>query len=265
MECKNIQNLMIDFIDRNISGDKKDAIEKHLLECEACRNEHKQMLQMFNDLNIVKDEKPDNHLKSDFYAMLENEKKQLVKIPTVNLTNKNSQMNWSFIKYAATTIILIGIGFLLGQQMQVRNNNQAEIAMLRKELYEMQQNLSMASLTHSTASQRLKAVNTISEQLAPDNKMIDVLINALNNDDNINVKMAAANALSKYPENQEVRNELIESLENEEEPALQITLISILTQIQDKKAKKAFQNILQNENTIPVVKQQAEEGLKVFI
>ncbi|MEE4196508.1 MAG: HEAT repeat domain-containing protein [Bacteroidales bacterium] len=265
MECRNLQNIIADFIEGNISDDLKAAIEEHLLECESCRSEYLLMLQLFDDLKMIEDKNPDNSLKDGFYAMLEKEKKQLDKETAKNVINKNNQLYWNFIKYAAATIILIGIGFLFGQQVQVRNANQAEIAMLRKELYEVQQNLSMASLSHATASQRLKAVNTISEQHAPDDKMIDVLINALTNDDNVNVKMAAANALSKYPENVKVRNVLVESLEHEDDPALQITLISILTQIQDKKAKKAFQKILQNENTIPVVKQQAEEGLKVFI
>lgn len=265
MECKNIQNLIVDFIEGNISGDIKEQVEQHLLVCKICSNEHRQTLQLFNDLNGITDEQPDKRLKSDFYAMLNQEKKELINYPKGKVIHKKRPFNRNFLKYAATTMLLLGIGFLLGQQMQLKNGNQEEIALLRQELNEMQQNFSMASLTNSTASQRLKAVNTISDQIKPDDKMISTLISTLMNDENVNVKMAAANALAKYPENKEVRDVLIECLRIEEDPALQITLIGILTQIQDQRAKNAFQKILQNDNTIAVVKQQAEEGLKVFI
>ncbi len=266
MECRNIQNLMIDFIDGNISGDMKEQIEKHLLVCKTCRDEHMKIKQLQDDLKLIEDEVPSEKMKSNFYAMLEQEKKQLKRNKISKEEHRETKhLVRNFMKYAATTIILVSIGFLLGQQMQLRNSNQEEMALLRQELNEMQQNFSMASLTNSTASQRLKAVNTISDQIKPDDKMINTLISTLMNDENVNVKMAAANALAKYPENKKVRDVLIESLQNEEDPALQITLIGILTQIQDKRAKNAFQNILQNDHTIPVVKQQAEEGLKVFI
>ena len=266
MECRNIQNLMIDFIDGNIFGDRKEQIEEHLLVCKKCRDEHMKVKQLQDDLKLIEDEVPREEMKSNFYSMLEQEKKQLNenKISREKY-HETKHLGRNFMKYAAITIALLSIGFLLGQQMQLRNTNQEEIALLKQELNEMQQNFSMASLTNSTASQRLKAVNTISDQIKPDDKMIYTLINTLKNDENVNVKMAAANALAKYPENKKVRDVLIESLQNEEDPALQITLIGILTQIQDKRAKNAFQNILQNDNTIPVVKQQAEEGLKVFI
>jgi len=257
---------MIDFIDGNITGDMKVQIEEHLLVCKKCRDEHLQIKQLQDDLKLIEDEIPREEMKSNFYSLLEKEKKQLKRnkiFQEVHQEKKHLIMN--FMKYAAIIIVLISIGFLLGQQMQLKSSNQEEIAFLRQELNEVQQNLSMASLTNSTASQRLKAVNTISDQIKPDDKMISTLISTLMNDENVNVKMAAANALAKYHENEKVRNVLIERLNKEDDPALQITLIGILTQIQDKRAKNAFQNILQNENTIPVVKQQAEEGLKVFI
>ncbi len=33
MECKNVQNILIDFIEGNISADIKVQIEEHLLTC----------------------------------------------------------------------------------------------------------------------------------------------------------------------------------------------------------------------------------------
>ncbi len=153
----------------------------------------------------------------------------------------------------------------MGRNTQIQSKQNAEIASLRYELQTIQQTATLASLRQPTASQRLKAVNAISELVELDIKTIALLINTFKSDDNINVRMAAANSLSKYSQSPEVRDAFIEVLEKEEDAAMQITLINLLTQMQEARAKKAFEKILNNENSIPVVKEQAKEGLKVFI
>lgn len=266
MECKNIQNILIDFIEGNISSDIKVQIEEHLLTCKTCRTEHKQLRQLLDDMLIFEDEQPNEQLKVDFYTMLENEKENISVAKTkTNTSYKLSKLNLNFLKYAASSVVLLGIGFLLGTNSQIKSKQASEIASLRSDLYSMQQTATMASLSQSTASQRLNAINLINEQIKSDEKTVNVLINTLRNDENINVRMAAANALVKYSEKEEVRDVFIDVLDKEEDPALQITLINLLTQIQDIRAKKTFEKILNNSNTIPVVKEQAQEGLKVFI
>ena len=265
MECINIQHTIIDFIEGNISQDIKVQIEEHLLNCESCRNHHKQTRMLLDELHVIEDEAPEDDLKLSFYSMLEDEKEKIQHDNEQRPLLINKHKGLQVFKYAAAIIILLGIGFLVGQNMQIQNYQSSEIASLRAELSNMQQTATMASLSQPTTSQRLKAINIINEQLKSDEKTINILINTFKSDENINVRMAAANALANYPEVEDVRTAFIESLENESDPALQITLINLLTQIQDSRAKKAFEKILENENTIPVVKEQATEGLKVFI
>ena len=265
MECKNIQNLLIDFIEEKIPEDIKVQIEEHLLTCKSCRTEHKQTRQLLDDMHVFEDEQPVEQLKVDFYTMLEKEKEQLNNISQNSNSPNQNRLNWNYLKYAASVIVLLGIGFFLGQNLQIRSQQSSEIAALRSELYSMQQTATMASLSQPTASQRLKAINIINEQVKSDEKTINILINTFKNDDNINVRMAAANALIKYSESEEVRDVFIDILEKEKDPALQITLINLLTQMQDVRAKKTFEKILNSDNTIPVVKEQIQEGLKVFI
>ena len=264
MECNNIKNILIDFIEGNISEDIKVQIEEHLLTCKNCRTEHKQTRQLLDDMSILEDEVPALQLKEDFYSMLEEEKEN-TQHNSDEIIIHSKKTNWSFLKYAASAIILLGFGFLLGRNVQIQSKQNSEIVQLRSELYSIQQSATLASLSQPTASQRLKAVNTINEQIKLDMKTVALLINTFKNDDNINVRMAAANALSKYSESKEVRNAFLEVLEKEEDAAMQITLINLLTQLQEKRAKETFENIINNDQTIPVVKEQAQEGLKVFI
>jgi len=264
MECKNIQNVLIDFIEGNIPEDIKVQIEEHLLTCKVCREEHKQTRQLLDDMQVFEDEHPDKQLKVDFYTMLEEEKEKLP-FSSKNIKSSTNKNFRNYLKYAASIIVLLSLGFFTGQGLQIRSYQNSEIAALRSEMYSIQQTATMASLRQPTASQRLNAINIISEQLKSDRKTINTLINTFKSDDNINVRMAAANALVKYSESEEIRDAFIEVLEKEEDPALQITLINLLTQMQESRAKKTFQKILNDDNTIPVVKEQVQEGLKVFI
>jgi len=265
MECKNIQNLIVDFIEGNVSADIQVQIEEHLLTCKKCRTEHKQTRQLLDDLHELENEIPSSQLKEDFYTMLEDEKEKVNNPHTNKEQSFNLNVRLNLIKYAASAIILLGFGFLLGRNVQMQSKQNQEIAALRTELLSMQQTATMATLSQPTASQRLKAVNMIEEKTKVDLNTIALLINTLKNDENVNVRMAAANALAKYSESDEVRNAFIDVLEKEEDAAMQITLINLLTQLKDKRAKNTFEKILNNQQTIPVVKQQAQEGLKVFI
>lgn len=265
MECKNIQNLLIDFIEGNIQANIKAEIEEHLLSCKNCRTEHRQLQEILMDMNELEDENPGEQLKMDFYSMLENEKELNKKENKEVYLVKKTSFNWNYFKYAASIIVLLGIGFILGTRTRINTERDMEIAQLRSELNSIQHTATLASLSQPTASQRLNAINIINNQLKPDEKTITVLLNTFRYDENTNVRMAAAQALAKYPENNDIKEAYLEVLENDENPALQITLINLLTQFQEARAKKAFEKIIQNENTMPVVKQQAEQGLKVFI
>jgi len=265
MECKNIQNLLIDFIEGNIQADIKVQMEEHLMACGKCRTEHKQLVMLLNDLQQLGDEQPGEMLKTDFYTMLEEEKENISTSGKPKAKGTLIKLNQNFMKYAAGALILFTVGFFSGTRLQLINKQNNQIAALQSQVWQLQQSASLASLIQPTASQRLNAVYTISEQSTQDEKMVNILINTLRNDENTNVRMAAAQALAQYKGNDEVHTAFVEVLGNETDAAMQITLINLLTRFREEKAKKAFEKILNDNSSLPVVKQQAEQGLKVFI
>jgi len=129
----------------------------------------------------------------------------------------------------------------------------------------MQQNLTLASLSQPTASQRIKAIHTVNAILQPDPDMIKALLNTLNADDNMNVRMAAAYALARYPGSQAAKDALIKAMGKQTDPLMQITLIGILVDLQDVRAKESFKDIINDQKSNPQVKEQAEKGMKAFI
>ncbi len=218
---------------------------------------------MMDDLSKEKnsEDKPSYHLHQNFYSMLNEEKNKLKTAKKLSLYTK---IAFRTSKYAAIVIVTLSIGFMVGRKSTIDENKNYEIAELRTEISQMQNNFTRVALEVPTAGQRLKAIKVVNS-FTPDTEVIKALIRTLNVDENTNVRMAAANALSNYTADKEISDALAESLTKQSDPIIQITLINILVQAQSKKTKSSLEKIIYDKNTIPVVKKQAQTLLKTYI
>ena len=120
------------------------------------------------------------------------------------------QLNWSLIAFAACLALLITF---------------TGISVSHYEISKKQWSV-MNSLVDESAGQRLEGIYAFELEFdQEDIHIIETLIALLHNDTNVNVKIAAIDALLKYPENRSIRSNLIKALENEKQPMVQIKLI----------------------------------------
>ncbi|NAS31061.1 hypothetical protein GTQ40_08780 [Flavobacteriaceae bacterium R38] len=115
------------------------------------------------------------------------------------------------------------------------------------------------SMNNETASERLQAVYDFGEDYKEDYKkederLIQRLFELLHNDSSNNVKIATVDALTKFPDNEEIRLQLIKALEKEKEPLVQIKLIQSLTVLREQRAKEPLQQIIEDKESFPVVR-----------
>jgi DNA polymerase III delta subunit len=96
-------------------------------------------------------------------------------------------------------------------------------------------------------------------------KVTSALIQTLNNDNNVNVRLAALDALRVYSGEGKVREELIRSIAKQDSPLVQIALAELMAQLQAKSSVKELEKILKNENTPADVKKKIEQSLKVLV
>ena len=120
-------------------------------------------------------------------------------------------------------------------------------------------------LRDESSSDRIKAVSFADEFENADKNVIEVLVKTLNNDKNVNVRMAAAYALSKFAGEPAVCDSLVSSLSLQTDPILQVTLINILAERKAKGALRPIQEIISNKSTLKEVRAVAENSLRVFI
>ncbi|EJF11576.1 HEAT repeat domain-containing protein [Pontibacter sp. BAB1700] len=170
-------------------------------------------------------------------------------------------------EYATYWRVAAGIIFILGAFWLGRNYNQgiapeqrAELAALREEVEEMK----LAMTTGASASERIQLVSQEFDTEQPD-EIIQVLITTMNQDPNVNVRVAASEALYKFSHKKVVRQALVESLKLQTDPIMQLTLIDMLVSIKEKEAVGELEEMANRKDLLPIVKSKAAEGLGILI
>ena len=90
-----------------------------------------------------------------------------------------------------------------------------------------------------------------------DRQIIEILIKILHKDQNTNVKIATIDVLLRFPQNKLIRENLLIALDKEKTPLVQIKLIKSLSFLREKRAQKSLKKIINNQQTFPIVKNNA--------
>lgn len=263
MNCEQIKYQLVDYIDNNLDQMTMENITNHLKKCDNCQDEHLQTGALLKNISADNWDEPSIKLKTNFYQMLEAEKTNLHVKPHKTKLNQRTYFI-PLIKTAAQIIILIALAAIVASSIYSREHYKKQTESLHTEISNLKNTASLVALSEPSASERLQAINSVNQQ-SFSNEIFEALINTMNNDENVNVRMSAMYALSKYSNHEMVKTAFVESIKYQSDPLLQITLINILVNIQDARAKEPIQNILDNKETPDVVKQQAKTSLQAFI
>jgi hypothetical protein len=148
---------------------------------------------------------------------------------------------------------LVLAGFLLGRYLPGPE---------RAELRAMRELLTLSLLQQESASERLAGVSWSRNFRRPDPKILDALVNALNHDPDVNVRLSAVDALSRFSGEANVRNQLIDALTRQSSPLVQITLIDLLVEMGEKRSAEVLRRLAKDDKVNEYVRQHAEWGLR---
>jgi HEAT repeat protein len=96
----------------------------------------------------------------------------------------------------------------------------------------------------------------------PDPKVLSALLHTVNYDQNVNVRLAALDALHQSTSNDMVRHGLVEALDRQTSPMVQIALIDVLVDIRDQQASGALKDLTQEAGLNPEVRERAQWALE---
>jgi hypothetical protein len=280
MDCKEVQAMMIDYLDRAVGAEGAAAMRAHLLGCELCRKEGEEMRELLLAMADQELRQPGPGLRENFQVMLQSELNMETADDLLRRTRdgKHEQVGarkgigWMV---AAACVLLAG-GFWLGTIVSGRKGTDTaastgtaagmtqQLSSMQKEIKGMKEVLMFSLIDDESASQRIKAVSYAEEMSNPDQRVIQALVGTLNHDKNINVRLAALYSLATFADNRSVRDSLVTSLPKQTEPLIQVMLINLLAERKDNRAIGPIRDIISNKNTLPAVKYAAQKSLKTL-
>ena len=255
MDKEKLESLLIDYIDGKLNSVDKHYVEQELLKNPKSFQLYEQLKEVIQLMNRKVPVEPSANLRSSFNSLLAEEIKN-------SPGRKVIALNPWWYKVAAAVALLI-VGLSLGFWISAYNQRQAEIARAAAEKEKTLQLVSMIEDKES-AGQRILGVRAALEEDKVNTEILKVLIKSLNEDPNVNVRMASLEGLRKFYHEPLVRKSLIESLQKQTDPVIQIALIQVLVEMKEKNAVRPLQEILKGGELIPAVKDEAEMGILVL-
>ena len=271
---KHVLDLLPDFLLGSFDAARREEIQDHLRSCPDCKSEFESLSTLWSSLGDVRVEKPSPMLRERFYAMLaayEHGMKQAAAKPSmVDSLNGLIERVWPkqpAIQFA-TTLVLFLVGGIVGTQMnrsmdkQSQPDTTTEMAQLRGEVQAMSRMLAVSLMQQQSASERLRGITLTSQFQQPDRELTSALFEAMNYDPNINVRLAAIDALQQYGNDPLVRKGIVEALTRQNSPLVQVALIDASVTLRSQQSKPAMEEMLKNPKLNTAVKSRIGLALK---
>ena len=141
----------------------------------------------------------------------------------------------------------------------------SDVASLTREVTDLKEMVMLSLLEKESATDRLKAVSLTSEMSQASKKVTEALIQTLNEDGNVNVRLAALDALKPYVRDSYVRESMVRSIANQSSPMVQVALAELMVELQEKKSVTELRKLLEEEATPSDVKERIKESIQVLI
>ena len=253
MNCEEARTQFVDYW-RGTLEDTRAAFDAHLVSCERCRAEAEQLKDMWSALGTLPDEDPSLRLRSRFYDSLREWRRQEAAPRHV--------FGWlrhpAFQAAAAMVILAVGVGtgYLL------RGREISEVSQLRGEVDNMRQLVALSLLQQQSASDRLRGVSYAYRVEPDDSQVLSALLTTVDHDSNVDVRLAAVDALKKFTNNPVGRNGLAQALTKQNSPLVQIAILDEIVEVHDKSSAPAIQALVASQDVNPEVKQHAQWALR---
>jgi len=204
------------------------------------------------ELHQTSDPVPSMNLDARFAAMVAREKELQ---PTI----KKAVTLWPQLAVAASLTVA---GFLAGYYLQKPSG---DVTQLAQQVNEMKEMMMLTLLEKESASERLRAVSLTSDMTEVSDKVANALFQTLNSDPNVNVRLAAIEAMRPYTKNNRVREGLIQSIALQNSPLVQVALADLMVTIQAKQSITALKKILEDKRTPKDVREKIKKNIEVLI
>lgn len=234
------------YLENRLAPRERDAFAAHAATCEICRGE----IDLWERLAALPAPAPSADFERRFEQMLRLD------------SGSRSPSVWQrpAVAWAAAAAFAIG-GFFAGNYVG-HQGPKSELDELRGEMRGMKTMVAMSLLQQQSAVERLRGVNYSVRLDNPEDEVVTALIQTLRGDSSVDVRLAAADALRKYSTRPAVRLAMVDALQSQDSPMMQLALIDTLVEFRDRRAEAPLLRLAGEPKVDPTVKQHIEKALR---
>lgn len=265
MNCEDCRIRIPDLWEGALNDDARANVEMHLASCLQCRSEHEHLAAIWQGLGQIPSYEPPPGLRARFYEKLEAYQQGYVESGLAASRKSFLRSVWQAwrarpaLQFALSLATLV-IGFLAGFSLQHRQED-SQLGQLHTEVTSMRQMVALSLMQQQNASDRLKGVNWAYRVERPDTEVLAALLYTVNHDSDVNVRLAAVDALHTFGNSPVATRGLTQAIAKQNSPMVQIALIDQLTDMRDRGAVPALQALVTDVNANPEVRRRAEWSL----
>ncbi len=229
-------------------------------------DDEKRDLKKIYDILLDEDiPEPPDSLDDRFYSMLRDNLSEENRNYRIGLSGFLKSDSFRVMARIAAGIALFIIGWFGARITGSTQSGEKQLAELTSEVSGLRQSLVLTMLSQDSPSERIQAVNMVSEMNEVDNKIIESMLSTLNNDPNDNVRLVALETLTLYVYYPEVREGLVKSISIQESPLIQYRLAEIMQALQEKRSVPEFQKVLNDITLDYSVRERINETIEVLL
>jgi hypothetical protein len=234
--------LIPEYLAGQLSGAEKVACEEFAKVNPEARLELAELRGVWDELGAIEEEQPSAALRAKFYQKL------------YALDKPKRTFNWMQIAAALAVFVL---GAAAG-----RFKPDSEVRQMRGEMRSLHETVALSLLEQESATSRLQGVEWSSQVDRPDEELRTALVRTLNEDPNVNVRLASLDALEKFSDEPAVRKSLVASIGRQDSPLVQIALIDAVVHMHDRAAGMQLKQVTTDSAMNAAVRQRAQWGLQ---
>ncbi|MDR8390525.1 HEAT repeat domain-containing protein [Aliifodinibius sp. S!AR15-10] len=246
--------LITGYLQNSLSEGEREEFNSLIESGEMDLQDIREMESLYSQMGHIEMPEPTPALGDRFYSMLEAEmqKQNTGWMPKIAMVFDHVQHRFQ-LRYLTYAVSIFLAGLLVGDIYAPISNQDEQIDRLSTEVYQLREMMMISLLDDSSPIERLKAVNISNEIPSVDSRVIDALLRTLNNDSNVNVRLAAVEALVQHASNAKVRQGLVSSITRQESPIVQSALADAMLTLQEKQSVDEFKKLLDRnelDNTV---------------
>jgi Putative zinc-finger/HEAT repeats len=265
MKCEEIGELLPDYLQGSLKAEQDSLVEQHLVECADCREE----VVIWKKLSLLPVEKPSAESRERFEAMLQAYQTGRNDKASAGFERPKRGSLWSWLRSpvgavawsAALLVMGLFAGNYLGSKPTHTNSDQDEIKTMHAELANMKQMVVLSMLQQQSASERLQGVSYSRREDQLDPQVMSALVHTLRYDGSVDVRLAALDALSRHGAQPQVHKGVVDALQEQQSPLVQVALIDLMLEWRDPDAAQRLRDFVQTPNLNPAVRQRADWAL----